>query len=337
MMNQPLVLAVDGGQSSTMAMVATHNGEIVGVGLAGPSNHIHEPGGPERLRNALTQSIQEALAAAQHSPDAVQHACFGMTGAMEMAADIGQELLPHTTIQSLHDIVTALAGASLAQPGVVVIAGTGAIAYGRLADGREAKAGGWGYIMGDEGSGYDIGRAALRAATQGSDGRAPATMLTQLIPAQLGVADLTAVHKLIYSGALTRPQIARLTVSVVRADQQGDAAARALLEEAGQHLAAAALAVINHLGLSEKGIDVFPTGGIFEASERVNTAFQQAVTQGSPAAAVKMAAFPPIIGGLLLALQAAGSAIDTALINHLRASFPQAAASKHKAREQEAD
>jgi N-acetylglucosamine kinase-like BadF-type ATPase len=335
--SQALVIAVDGGQSSTLALVATTDGKIIGSGFAGPSNHVTEVGGPERLRNAITQSIAEALSNAGGVAEQVVSLCLGMTGGAEMAYDMAQTLFPRGRLQSYYDSVTALAGASLAQPGVVVIAGTGAVAYGRLADGREAKAGGWGYIMGDEGGGYDIGRSALAAASQSADGRLESTRLLQAIPEYLGFADLKAVHAAIYGGQITRPQIARLTVPVVAAAQAGDAVARRLLESAAHQLALAALAVVNQLGIVETGLDVFPTGGVFEASPILAGAFRDYIAVHAPAVQLKMPAFPPIIGGLLLALEAASTPLTESVVETIRATFPQAAASKHQAREQSGD
>lgn len=334
---QALVIAVDGGQSSTLALVATTDGEIIGAGFAGPSNHVSEAGGLERLRNAITQSSAEALTSTGKVAEQVVSVCLGMTGGAEMAYDMAQPLFPQARLQSYYDSVTALAGASLAQPGVVVIAGTGAVAYGRLADGREAKAGGWGYIMGDEGGGYDIGRMALGAASQAADGRSDATRLLQTIPEYLGLADLKAVHGAIYAGEISRPQIARLTVPVVAAAQAGDAVARHLLESAGCQLALAALAVVQQLGMTETGLDVFPTGGVFEASPILAEAFRDSIAVHAPATQVKNPAFPPIIGGLLLALEAAGTAPTESVVEKIRATFPQAAASKHQSRERSGD
>src|SRR5690606_11448844 len=190
----PLVLAVDGGQSSSLALVATTDGQILGAGPGGPANHYHEPGGPERLRRAMTDSTLAALEAAGQTPEQITHAVLGMTGAMEQAQALVQELLPHASVHSYHDSVTALAGASVARPGVVVIAGTGAVAYGRLTDGREALAGGWGYIMGDEGSGHDIGINALRAITQAADGRGAPTLLSEVAPEHFGRTSPTELH-----------------------------------------------------------------------------------------------------------------------------------------------
>ena len=202
-----LIIAVDGGQSSTIAMIATLEGQVIGTGFAGPSNHADEPGGHERLRGALDQSVSEALAESGQDPTQVVGLCLGMTGGANLAFDLMTTQYPGARVQSYYDYVTALAGASLTQPGVVVIGGTGAVAYGRSADGREVKAGGWGYLMGDEGSGYDIGRRALQMAAQASDGRIEMTRLLHMIPTQLGLTDLAGVHKMLYSGQVTRPKL----------------------------------------------------------------------------------------------------------------------------------
>jgi N-acetylglucosamine kinase-like BadF-type ATPase len=332
---QKFVIAVDGGQSSTLALIATLEGQIIGAGFAGPSNHVHEPGGVERLRKALYQSISECIRNAQQSTENIASLCLGMTGGAELAFDMVQPHFPQARLQSYDDSVTALAGASIAQSGVVVIAGTGAVAYGQLADGRSAKAGGWGYIMGDEGSGYDIGRSALVAASQAADGRSEQpTQLLHSIPAFFGIADLKAVHTAIYGGQITRPQIARLTVPVVAAAEAGDAVAKRLLDSAGQQLALSALAVVDQLGMIQTGLDVFPTGGVFQGSPQVKAAFQNTIAMRAPAVQVKEAAFPPVIGGLLLALQGADVALNESVIATIRATFPQAAASKHQTREQ---
>src|SRR5262245_42536285 len=113
------IVAVDGGQSSTLAVVATLTGRILGAGLAGPSNHIPEPGGLERLANALHQSIGQALTEAVCTPHQVSHVCMGMTGAVDEPREIVIRMFPAAAIQVYYDMVTALAGASVARPGVV--------------------------------------------------------------------------------------------------------------------------------------------------------------------------------------------------------------------------
>jgi N-acetylglucosamine kinase-like BadF-type ATPase len=324
-----LVLAVDGGQSSTLALLATTSGQVVGSGLAGPSNHIHEPGGMVRLENALRQSMERALEDAGQTRDAIVSVCLGMTGAPHAADEMIRKWLPAAHVQSYYDTVTALAGASCAQPGVVVIAGTGAVAYGRLSDGREAKAGGWGYIMGDEGSGYDIGRSALQAATQASDGRGMLTRLMRAVPEYFGVGSLYDVHEAVYSGKISRPEIARIAVVVAATAQEGDVVARRLLESAGGHLAEAARAVIERLDGANRALPVYPTGGVFKISEIVLQTLREALAAGAPSAQIHEAAFPPAVGALLLALEGAGTTLDERIFATIRSTLPQAATSKY--------
>jgi len=327
---EPLVLAVDGGQSSTLALIATYTGRILGAGWGGPSNHIHEPGGPERLHNALHDSIGEALRNAGADAGNITHACLGMTGGAQQSIPIVQSIAPNSAIQVYQDVVTALAGASVAQPGVIVIAGTGSVAYGKLADGRSALAGGWGYIMGDEGSAYQIGLAALGAASRASDKRGPSTTLLERIPAWLERSTLREVHKGIYSAAITRPQIAGLAAAVgAAAREDSDGVAQDTLSNAGHDLAEAALAVIEALEMSEAGMSVYTTGGVFHAGEFILDPFRARIAARSSASAVNEAAYSPVIGALFLALQAAGTELTPDVIQAIHDSAPKAAISKH--------
>ena len=333
MSNTAVVVAVDGGQSSTLALVAAPDGRILGTGLAGPSNHIHEPGGMERLHNALHQSIMLALQNAGRTVGDITHVSLGMTGAADIAQQIVQQMIPTAAVQSHFDMVTALAGASVAQPGVVVIAGTGSVAYGRLADGREARAGGWGWLIGDEGSAFSIGRAALQSAAHAADRRSELTILLQRLVDHFQMPSFWDLRNALYTPAITRAQIAGLAALVTAAAQQGDAVAMQLLDQAGRDLAAIAIGVIKQLGVLDTGMTVYTTGGVFKAGEFILKPFHDTLRAQSPASAVQEAAFSPIIGGLLLALQASGSSLDDSVISTIRASQPASAISKHQAQE----
>ena len=148
-----------------------------------------------------------------------------MSGLHPQAQVIAQSFFPPHRSNCYHDAVTALAGASVAQPGVIVIAGTGAVAYGRLDSGAEARSGGWGYLIGDEGSGYWIGIEAIRAACQASDGRGEPTTLIERIPEHLHVDDLRALHRKLYAQEIPRGAIASLAAVTADAAQDGDAVA----------------------------------------------------------------------------------------------------------------
>lgn len=325
-----LILGVDGGQTSTAALLASSDGTILGVGFGGPANHIHEAGGMERMQRSLRDAVTAAFAQAGITPVAVVSACFGMTGAAEYVAQVAPQFLTAGQLSAYHDVVTALAGASIATPGVVVIAGTGAIAYGRSADGRAAQADGWGYLMGDEGSAYAIGLAALRAAAQAEDRRGPATLLRAYVPRFWHAADLRAVRALLYGGQMTRAEIAGLAWVTACAADQGDAVAQAILTAAGQSLARSALAVIAALG--EQQPLVYPTGGVFRSERWVLRAFSDSLSSAAPALEIRRPAFPQVVGALLLAQQQAGLPLDEAYLTRLRRTLPESLANKAPAR-----
>jgi N-acetylglucosamine kinase-like BadF-type ATPase len=327
------VLAVDGGQSSTLALLADVDGTILAYGRGGPSNHYNEPGGPQRLESALRSSTEEALESAGQSADSVAHVSLGMTGSHPQARVIAQSLFPAATVQLFSDAVTALAGASVVQPGVVVIAGTGVVAYGRLDSGEEARSSGWGYLIGDEGSGYWIGIEAIRAACKASDGRGDPTTLLRQIPEYLQIHDLAALHRKLYAQEVPRSAVAALAAVAADAARDGDAVAIRLLQRAGQELAEAALAVIARLGQLEAGQQIYHTGGVFRAGTLILDAFGAAVASRSPRSSVHAATFSPAVGALLLALRAAGVELNPTVIGQVRRTMPADASLKRAKRD----
>lgn len=321
-----VVLGVDGGQSSTLAMIAAQDGEILGTGLAGPANHIHEPGGPERMENALHQAVTSALQQAGCSEAQVISVCLGMTGGVELAQQILMRELPNVQVMAYDDTVTALAGGSAAQPGVVVVAGTGSVAYGQLDDGRSARAGGWGYLIGDEGSAFDVGRLALQAASHAIDGLGQPTLLVQSIPQYFHLPTYADVRDAVYTPAVTRPRIAGLARIVTEGARQGDPVCIGILAGAGRVLAQMALAVIGRL--EQMGMNIYLTGGIFQAADLVIDPLKDTIRLSSPASYVQKAKYSPAVGALFLALRAAGVALDADLLARLEKSMPNLALSK---------
>ncbi|HKV44339.1 MAG TPA: BadF/BadG/BcrA/BcrD ATPase family protein, partial [bacterium] len=181
-------LGVDGGATSTTCAVCDRDGRILGIGHGGPSNHILAPGGEARARAAIESALGSALTGTGAGPLAFDAAQFGMTGITrdsEPARVFGRVVSPLLTARITHvdsDATVALAGALACGPGVVVIAGTGSVALGRDPSGREARAGGWGYLFGDEGSGFAIGLGGIRAALRARDGTGAPTALETAIP-----------------------------------------------------------------------------------------------------------------------------------------------------------
>jgi glucosamine kinase len=326
-MEQQLFLGIDGGQTSTQAAICDQAGQLLGAGRAGPANHLHEPGGAERLQRALRDSLQAAWRQTGFDPaqrfPTFAVICCGMTGGGEPIPGLLGQYAAWGQLLADYDLATAHAGALLGAPGVIVIAGTGSAAYGTNSAGQTARAGGWAHLMGDEGSGYDLGRQALIAAARAEDGREPATCLLPAVLAFFEQDRLWQVRQLVYSPAVDRARIAQLAPLVFQAARQGDAAAQAILERAGQELAELGLAVLRRLGLQQQAVRVAPVGGLFQAGEGLRVPFARHLQSGAPQAEVVEPACPPVLGALLLALKAGGVAIDLPLRRRLQAAAQQ--------------
>ena len=188
---------------------------------------------------------------------------------------------------------------------MVIVAGTGSIAYGVDASKRACRAGGWGYLLGDEGGGFWIGRAALAAVVRAFDGRGPATRLTELVLAEMHLATPSELIHAIYDRGLQRHAIAGLAGVVQRATEAGDAVAGEILDRAATELAAAAASVVTRLGM--RG-DVFPTvlaGGIFKGIPSLAAGLANRLAEVAPRSEVRRLEVEPARGAVTLALAAA--------------------------------
>jgi N-acetylmuramic acid 6-phosphate etherase len=266
-----LLLGIDGGGSTTRALLADRSGALLGAGAAGPSNH------QSIGFDAATQAIQSAIDAAFRDAEIdragqIAAICLGLAGAGRpadrrqfeaWAARLG--IAQRCAVVS--DAELALAAGTPDGWGVVLICGTGSIAWGRTSDGRSARAGGWGYLLGDEGSGYDLALRALRLATQTADGRAAAPALLQ---AALDHWALEAPEQLIghiYRPETTRAEIAALAQRIVALADSGDPAAASLLDNAAHDLAQLVMTVARKLDLIAPPVAM--AGGLLGASQRL--------------------------------------------------------------------
>jgi N-acetylglucosamine kinase-like BadF-type ATPase len=205
----------------------------------------------------------------------------------------------------VNDALIALAAGAGEGSGVVIVAGTGSIAYGRDTAGRAARAGGWGYLLGDEGGGFWIGRAALSAVVRQFDGRGPATILTDLVLAQMELRDPRELIHAVYDIGMPRQAVAGIASVVQRAGDAGDAVAREILERASGELAAAAASVIGRLGM--RG-DVFPivlSGGIFRGIPSLVAGVSARMTEVAPRSSIRPLTVEPAVGAVALAIGAA--------------------------------
>ncbi len=263
-----LYLGVDGGQSATTALIGDETGRILGQGTAGPCNHASAAEGRAKLERAVRSSVAEACRQAGLDPATVHFAvaCFGMSGGPDDKREILAAILRADRLLVTTDAVTALAGGTATGQGIVTIAGTGSIAYGRNAAGREARAGGWGYVFGDEGGAFDIVRQAARAALRAEEGWGPPTALREVLLEATGAATANDMLHRFYGDAWPRSRVAALAPMVDRAATDGDPVALRIMESAAIQLAMLAAAVRPQLWQPGVPVEVAYIGGVFRSA-----------------------------------------------------------------------
>jgi N-acetylglucosamine kinase len=299
------VLGIDAGGTKTVCLLANAEGQILAESRGGGANL--QASGELEVEKVLHGVIENAIGDREVRPDAV---CLGIAGVdrpadSEAVRGIMRRLGFKSRTLIVNDALVALVAGVGDDPGVVLIAGTGSIAYARDASGRAARSGGWGYLLGDEGGGFWIGRSALAAVVRQFDGRAPATMLTDLVLAEMRLASPTELIHAIYDKGLQRRAIAGIAAVVQRAADAGDAVASEILTRAGAELTAAAASVIGRLGM--RG-DVFRTvlaGGIFHAIPALVADVQTRLSEVAPRSETQLLDVEPAVGAVRLALAAA--------------------------------
>jgi N-acetylmuramic acid 6-phosphate etherase len=246
------LIGIDGGGTKTVALLADLEGRVIGRGIAGPSNY--QVAGLQAAADALKQAMHAAFADAQLEPRLPCAMGLGLAG-VDRPDDFAAirawaaEHLPGVRTVIVNDAMIVLAAGTPQGWGIAMISGTGSIVYGRDRAGRMARAGGWGHLLGDEGSGFAIGLAALRAVARADDGRAPQTALTRMILSQWTVPAPQDLIGRVYLEHVPTQDIALLAALVEAAASEGDAVAQNILKEASQELALAVWAVVKRLGL----------------------------------------------------------------------------------------
>jgi glucosamine kinase len=240
---------IDAGGTKTLAVVVDAHGRELGRGCAAGANY--QAVGLEPAREHLLAALEAALRAAGLScrPAAIWLGMAGIDRPADRALWLPQLAALTDAPRLTNDAELALAALEGAV-GVAVIAGTGAIALGRDASGRSARASGWGHLIGDEGSGYDIGRACLRAVARAADGRGRRTTLVERLAAHWGLDAPEDLLGRVYPER-DKAQIAALAPLVCAAARDGDAVARGMLAHAAMELALAAVTVSQALALPE--------------------------------------------------------------------------------------
>jgi glucosamine kinase len=310
-----IYLGIDGGGTKTSCVVADET-TVLGTAISGGSNITRH--GESRVREALHTAVRDACAQAKVDPSQVVSACVGLSGAgrpevREAVTRMLREVLSGK-IEVVTDLETTLEAAFGDGPGVIAIAGTGSIAYGRSLQGRTARAGGWGLAISDEGSGQWIGRAAVSAVLGATDAGENPPLLKQI----LSVWNLTTLDELVrHANASPPPDFSSLVPLVLEAaensrasesrtgDSERDHLARGVLERAGNELAALARNVIRRLFATGDSVRLAMAGGVFRQSEIVRTVFYNGVMAEFPQATMQNEIVDAVNGALAVARKAA--------------------------------
>jgi len=305
-----LYLGIDGGQSSTTALIGDETGRVLGRGCGGPCNHVSSAEGRTRFFGALLECLKEACEQAHLDAKTVSFACacLGFSGGPEDKQAYSRELIRSAQYKITHDAEIALSGATAGEPGIIIIAGTGSMAFGRDAEGRTARAGGWGYIFGDEGGAFDITRRAVRAALQSEEGWGPPTILRDLLLGETGAANANELLHLFYGPEYPRKRVASLCPLVTRAAEEGDSVAREIFTTAAAELARFVAGVHGHLFRPGERVPLAYIGGAFQSAPLL-ARFTSRV-RDSIASIIGPPRLGPAAGALLEALRMDGNCAE---------------------------
>ena len=308
-----LVIGIEGGGTKTDCLVVDVDGAVRGNGKGGPSNILVV--GKEKAKESILSAVQEATQGIGKSARALA-LCVGAAGSGNPEGRrMMQEALEDLDLAErnliVHDGVISLMGATAGRPGIVVVAGTGCVCFGMNSKGEFARSSGWGFILGDEGSGYDIARRAMTSSLRAHDGRGPPTSLSDKFVKRLELSTIEDLVKKVYAEAMERHEVSALAPLVLEAAQEGDKVATDILTYAGQELGLAVVAVALRLNMQGEEFQVATMGGILDHfGEFVTGPLRAVIMTSAPRAQIVRARFKPVVGAVIMAAREVGIDVE---------------------------
>jgi N-acetylglucosamine kinase-like BadF-type ATPase len=303
-----IFIGIDGGGTKTTAALCNQHGEVLSLASGDSTNMQSRPW--KEVANTLQELLRDLFSQANGTRNDVAAVVFGLAGAdrpdaKRLIADAFGRLYPQLHIDN--DAITALYSGTWGKPGIVLIAGTGSIAYGVSGKGNRYRVGGWGYLLGDEGSGFDLGKRAVTAVLRQFDGRGEETLLTGMVLQHFGVHVPADLISLLYGSANPRKRIAEAGKLLLQAAEQGDPLSLRLLDQAADELIELVLTCEKSM---EERLPIVLAGGMLSAgrlqrlvAERLQAAGREAI----------ISALPPVAGALIIALRHAGVSVTDAV------------------------
>ena len=296
------VLGLDVGGTKTVCLLGDDDGRVLST-ARGPGANLQAVG-ELQLEKVLHTVMEETVGQHAAVPAAI---CLGIAGVdrpddATVVRGIMSRIGYKARILVVNDALIALQAGIGGAAGIVIVAGTGSIAYGCDRHGNAARAGGWGYVLGDEGSGYWMGRLALRAMVREVDGRGQPTSLTPRLLAHFGVARPEELLQTVYRQDFKPADVAALATCLQQARDDGDAVASAILDRGAKELVAAAASVANQLGLTGEAFSFVLAGGMFKAVPWLREEVTRLLPAIAPQSRTLLLEKEPACGAVRLAL-----------------------------------
>lgn len=320
-MTNACFLGIDGGGTKTRAVLLDSRSREIARTVSGPSNY-HSVG-RAAAQASIGQAIHQVLAIAGRTWADVQAIGLGLAGVArpsdhqvlhdilaEIASGLGAPRRRGAAYEPCmlitHDAEAALVGGVGRRYGAVLIAGTGAMAYGVNAQGQSRRADGWGYLLGDDGSAYWIGREGVRAVARACDGRGPPTALQDMIVAHLELGECSELVSRVYAQEFDVPHVAAIAPLVEQAAQKGDAVAGEILQQAGRQLGCTLCTLVRKLDMAGEAFEAVLTGGVLRSESPVKDVVVAALREAAPHASAIAPRHDAAFGAALLARQTGG-------------------------------
>ena len=315
------VLGIDGGGTKTVALLAASDGKVLGLGIGGPLNEkfIDE----RQARQSVVNSLEAAMSGVK-SPikiEAVYASAPGLTPEVLYSALKEKQVSAKVFLED--DVLASFRSALLTDRGVVVLAGTGSFAVARNGHGDQAITGGWGPLLGDEGSGYALGLEVLRSVLRSGEGRERPTCLTELLRNELKYRNKKELIDMVYDENMSRRKIAALAMLVSQAVRMDDEVAIGIMSRAGVELASLGAAAAKNLGFAREDFLFTLTGGMAKAGEPLLTSFRTEMCNLMPGGKYVPPKAEPVFGTLLLAFEKAGLKTNDELISDLHTQYTE--------------
>jgi N-acetylglucosamine kinase len=306
------VLGIDGGGTKTLGLISDLSGKVLGRVVGGTSNP--QVVGFERASQVVLKVVRECCHRGGCHPKHLKAVVVGLAGAgrepdrrraeIEIRKLARRSRIPLKNLRVESDARIALEGALGGELGIVLISGTGSIGYAKGLDGSVHRVGGWGRIIGDEGSGFAVGRAALIAIARAFDGRGQPTTLTKSASKGFGLSNPQSIISRIYQNHF---ELSRIAPLVLKAAAKGDKVSRDILDNASSGLAEHVRVLVDKLRRSDKSsrgakTNLILLGGMLEGSNYLSQGLRRKIKSRFPSIHICSPKKSPARGAVLLAL-----------------------------------